>query len=418
VLVHARELQLASAPLSQLLSHTGSYLWGRGLNVLRARKLHEEALVMRQGLYDGDHRDVAWSMNELAIDLHDLRQVARARELHEQALAMLQRLHDGDHPDVALALSNLGNDMHDLGKVARARELHEQALAMLQRLHSGDHRDLVMGLNNLAIDLRVLRKHGRARELHEQALAMLQRLFKGDHPEVVVSLNNLAIDLRALKNHGGARELHEQALAMLQRLHDGDHRDVVVGLHNLAIDLNAVGDHEQARELDAQASAMLQRLNNMEPPSVIELLQSGQRALAAAITEAEKKEDPSDAEARNDYGFCILPDHPALAMKELDAAIELGYPRPEITLANQMFGLFLLQRYAPALDAAERLFQQDRRGQATLWDWRGIPDFSLIRVEPRCYAAHFALKIAQTMGNKQAIDRWARQAERFELEEY
>jgi hypothetical protein len=92
VLDHARAEQLSSPATSELLSRTGSYLWGRGLDVRLARELDEEALAMRQRLYAGDHPDVAASLNNLAIDLRVLGEDGRARELHEQARAMKERL--------------------------------------------------------------------------------------------------------------------------------------------------------------------------------------------------------------------------------------------------------------------------------------------------------------------------------------
>jgi tetratricopeptide (TPR) repeat protein len=89
---------------------------------------------------------------------------------------MYQRLYDGDNPNVANSLSNLALVLHDLGEAERARELHEQALAMRRRLFEGDHPDVADSLNNLAFDLRRAGEHARARELNEQALAMRQRL--------------------------------------------------------------------------------------------------------------------------------------------------------------------------------------------------------------------------------------------------
>jgi hypothetical protein len=49
---------------------------------------------MRQRLYDGDHPDVASSLNNLAVDLRALGEHGRARELDEQALAMRHRLEE------------------------------------------------------------------------------------------------------------------------------------------------------------------------------------------------------------------------------------------------------------------------------------------------------------------------------------
>ena len=72
---------------------------------------------MRQRLYEGDHPDVAASLNSLAIGLRKAGEYGRAQELDEQALAMDQRLHEGDHPDVATSLSNLASDLTALGSM-------------------------------------------------------------------------------------------------------------------------------------------------------------------------------------------------------------------------------------------------------------------------------------------------------------
>jgi hypothetical protein len=218
VLDQARAVQLSNPALSQLLSRTGSYLWGRRIDVRLARELHEQALAMRQQLHDADHVSVADGLTVLALDLRELGELGRARELDEQALAMYQRLYEGDHPNVATSLNNLAADLSALGEDGRARELDEQALAMRQRLYEGDHPSVANSLSNLAIDLRAFGEHGRARELNEQALAMYQRLYEGDHPNVATVLNNLAADLTELGEPGRARELNEQALAMRQRL--------------------------------------------------------------------------------------------------------------------------------------------------------------------------------------------------------
>jgi Domain of unknown function (DUF4062)/Tetratricopeptide repeat len=134
VLDHAHAAQLTSPAVSELLTRTGRYLWGRGLNMRLAVELHERALEMWQQLHDGDHPNIADSLTLLAIDLRVLGEHRRARELDEQALAMYQRLFDGDHPEVARLLSNLAVDLRELGELGRARELNEQALAMRQRL--------------------------------------------------------------------------------------------------------------------------------------------------------------------------------------------------------------------------------------------------------------------------------------------
>jgi tetratricopeptide (TPR) repeat protein len=259
VIAHSLDRGLTSPALSDLLTRTGTYLRSRGLLKL-AHELHEEALAMRQRLYNGDDASVAASLATLSISCYVLGAYERALELDEQALAMYQRLLKGDHPNLATIMNNVASDLYMLEGYERARDLHEQALVMRQRLYSGDHPDVAQSLSNLAFDMRKAGEFARALELDQQALEMRQRLDNGDHPNVGRCLSFVAIDLRELGEQERARQLDGQALAMFQRLYDGDHPDVASSLGSLAIDLRQAGDYRRARELDEQALGMLQRL--------------------------------------------------------------------------------------------------------------------------------------------------------------
>ena len=73
--------------------------------------------------------------------------------MFEEALARFQQLYQGDHPNIAISLNNLANGLRGLrglGEPERARDLDEQALAMRQRLYDGDHPDIAASLHNLA----------------------------------------------------------------------------------------------------------------------------------------------------------------------------------------------------------------------------------------------------------------------------
>jgi tetratricopeptide (TPR) repeat protein len=219
---HARSQQLATSALAELLHRMSIYIWARGLGLSRARDLDEQALGMRQRLYEGDHPQIAASLDSLAVDLYELGEYARARDLHQQALAMYRRLYKGDHPRIAHTLNNLAVALRELGEFKRARHLDEQALAMYRRLYKGDDPRIATNLNDLADDLRALGEHAHARDLHQEALAMRQRLYEGDHPQIADSLNDLAITVRALGEHAHARDLDERALAMRKRLAERD----------------------------------------------------------------------------------------------------------------------------------------------------------------------------------------------------
>jgi hypothetical protein len=63
--------------------------------------------------------------------------------------------------------------------------------------------------------------------------------------------------------------------------------------------------------------------------------------------------------------------------QEILAAEALGFTPRSVNLANRMYGLFRLRRYASALEVAERLFQEDDH-EAWLWDWRTDPENTTI----------------------------------------
>jgi hypothetical protein len=152
---------------------------------------------------------------------------------------------------------------------------------------------------------------------------------------------------------------------------------------------------------------------NQLTSAAIEFLHAGRRSAAAALFEAAKRESANDPEVRNNYGFCILPDDPEAGLQEVHAAGELGFIPRGVTLANRMYGLFRLQRFASALEAAERLFhEEDAHHDAYLWDWRKGPENAkVICVTPHTYGVQFALDIAEVAGDAAQAAVWATRAE-------
>jgi tetratricopeptide (TPR) repeat protein len=269
---HASRQRLVVPALGELLHRMGVYVGSRGLGLARGRELDEQALAMRQQLYDGDHPDIARSLNNVAVDLWLLGELARARTLFEQVLTMRQRLYPGDHRDIFRSLDTLGEVLLTLGEPVEAREVFEQALGMAQRLYDGDHPDVARALAGPAEALRALGEPDQARELDEQGLAMSRRLYEGDHPDIARSLNNLGDDMYMVEAYQDAQELHEQALAMRQRLYGDDHLDVARSLNNVAKDLRGLGDYPRAHQLHERALAMCQRLYAGNHPDTANIL--------------------------------------------------------------------------------------------------------------------------------------------------
>jgi tetratricopeptide (TPR) repeat protein len=104
---------------------------------------------------------------------------------------MDQRLYEGDHPDVAMSLNNLALLYSSQGRYSEAEPLYNQALAMDQRLYEGDHPHVAMSLNNLALLYSSQGRYSEAEPLYNQALAMCERVLGGNHPTTAMVRENL-----------------------------------------------------------------------------------------------------------------------------------------------------------------------------------------------------------------------------------
>jgi tetratricopeptide (TPR) repeat protein/CHAT domain-containing protein len=276
-----------------------------------AELLYQQALAMRQRLFKGDHPDLAQSLNNLAALYESQGRYSEAEPLKQQALTMRQHLFKGDHPDLATSLNNLAFLYDSQGRYSEAESRFQQALAMRQRLFKGDHPDLATSLNNLAALYESQGRYSEAEPLKQQALAMRQRLFKGDHPDVASSLNNLAFLYDSQGRYSEAEPLYQQALIMTQHLFKGDHPDLATSLNNLAFLYYNQGRYSEAEPLHQQALAMKQRLFEGDHPDLVQSLNG-----LAALYESQGRY--SEAEPLFQQALMMIQslfegDHPELA---------------------------------------------------------------------------------------------------------
>jgi tetratricopeptide (TPR) repeat protein len=222
---------------------------------------------MRRRVIQGDHPDLAGSLNNVGYCLQILGRPAEALRHYEESLAMRRRLFPGDHPDVATAISGVARCHVALGRPADALPLLEEVLAMNTRI--GDTgRGAANALDNLASCLEDLKRAGDALPLREEALAILRRTCAGDDPDLATAVGNLGYCLMALGRLKEALARFEEAAEMGRRLFPGGHRDAVARLGNMASCLSKLGREREARPLYEEALAMSRRLFGGDHPDV------------------------------------------------------------------------------------------------------------------------------------------------------
>ena len=235
---------------------------GQGL-YRQAEAWYADCLSVTESRFEGDHPEVAISLNNLAA-LYCLQgRLSEAEPLYLQALEMNQRLYVGDHPQIARSLNNIAGLYDSQGRSSEAELLYLQALEINQRLYVGDHPQIAGSLNNLAEHYRAQKRLGEAEPLYLQALEINQRLYAGDHPDVASSLNNLG----AFYNDQGrvveAEPLLVRALAMCEKTLGADHPNTVITRQGLAIVRQAMQSVPPSRQKEPLIVRVLRKIRSL-----------------------------------------------------------------------------------------------------------------------------------------------------------
>lgn len=246
--------------LSLLISYgsLGDALAMQG-NLPKALNAYLESLALAVSLAGADPGNGQWQHNlsvsydRAAGQLKKLGSRGEARAFYERALAIRESFLGADHPDVAASLDNLADELTDERDLAGARRLFERSLAIYEKVLGPEHPHAVPALNNLAILLSGEGDLASARRLFERALAIRERVLGPEHPDTATIRKNLANLLMQAGDLAGARRSFERVLPVLERLLGPEHPSAFLVLHQLAAVLNKLGDHVGALRLFERA---------------------------------------------------------------------------------------------------------------------------------------------------------------------
>lgn len=245
----------------------GHYHSARGLYPL-ARVANEQALALARKVLGEQDPGILTCMNDLAVTLYALGDLARARALQEQVLASRRELLGERHPDTLGSMENLAVTLSELGDLARARALQEQALATRREVLGESHPDTLRSMSLLADTLSELGDLAGAQVQCEPALAVFRELQGERHPDTLRSMDSLAATLFRQGDLAGARTLQKRVLTLRRELQGERHPDTTVTAWNLlgtlwhldaAEEAARVRDDHLAWLLDAAAECLDRR---------------------------------------------------------------------------------------------------------------------------------------------------------------
>jgi tetratricopeptide (TPR) repeat protein len=102
----------------------------------QAEPLHKRALTIRKKVLGLEHRDVAESLNNLALLYNNQGKLLEAEPLYKQALEILEKVLGSDNPYVLLTLNNLASLYAKQGRHAEAETLRARALQIKRKMET------------------------------------------------------------------------------------------------------------------------------------------------------------------------------------------------------------------------------------------------------------------------------------------
>jgi hypothetical protein len=118
------------------------------------------------------------------------------------------------------------------------------------------------------------------------------------------------------------------------------------------------------------------------------LLRQGRGHEAATLFEFASNRRPADAEARNNLGFCLIPENPKRALSELEAAAQMGYHDTVINVYNCVCCHLALRQPRAAIALADSYWKgpNDRAIAAILWRRTPNSEWEITEVSDARYA--------------------------------
>jgi serine/threonine protein kinase/Tfp pilus assembly protein PilF len=264
----ARDLQAQPDVQAQMFTGIGRTYERMGLRD-KARPLLERALAIGRRTFEGDHAQVAQTLNDLGVLQRDAANLDAAEALLTESLAMRRRLFGPVDKDVAVTLVEFARVLRDRGRSAEAEAPAREALAIRQQVFGEEHRETATSKNELGLLLLERGELDEAEPLLRQNVATSERVLGASHPNAAASKANLARLLNARGNPAGAEVLLREALAVQRRTFGEFSTQVAGTLNNLALNVAAQGRFTEAQPMFEEALRIGQSHLSADHPRVV-----------------------------------------------------------------------------------------------------------------------------------------------------
>ncbi|MEM1169737.1 MAG: CHAT domain-containing tetratricopeptide repeat protein [Cyanobacteria bacterium P01_H01_bin.35] len=213
----------------------------------------EQAAALALQLWGENHKNVATSLNALAILYYSQGRYLEAEPLYQQVIEIFKIALPPNHPFFASSLNNLAELYRSQGRYSEAEPLLQQAIEIFKIALPPNHPTLASSLNTLAILYYSQGRYSEAEPLYQQAIEIDKIALPKNHPERANSLNNLAGLYRSQGRYSEAEPLLQQAREIDKIALPTNHPFFARTLNNLAELYRYQGRYSEAEPLYQQA---------------------------------------------------------------------------------------------------------------------------------------------------------------------
>ena len=276
-----------------------------------AERWYRKSLAIREEVLGNDHPDYAWSLSNLAVLYHGMRQYEKSEPLYLEAKTIREKVLGKKHPEYAMSLNHLGVLYQDMYQYEKAEPLLLEAKVLREKVFGKEHSEYAMILNNLAIMYRRLGKYEKAEPLFLEASAIRKKALGKEHPDYAASVNGLANLYEKMGQLKKAEILYLEAKDIYESVWGSEHPAYATILLNLALLYEGMGQYQNAEPLFLEAKIIFSESLGKEHPAYATSLNN--LALMYKSMGQYENAEPLFLEAKGIWGKIVGEKHPDYA---------------------------------------------------------------------------------------------------------
>ena len=192
-------------------------------NLDTAKYLYEKSIEILRKLVKPPNSKIAEALNDYGTLQMDLSKYKDAKKSFEESLTNYINIYGKEHKDVASTYNNLALDFHYLNELDSAEKYYQTAYDLNKKIFGDSSLSVTYNINNLAFVAQDKGNYLAAESLFSKAYNLRKKILGDNHPEVTVNKYNLGCLLFFLGKYKQSEALITEAIKSWGKKLDKNH---------------------------------------------------------------------------------------------------------------------------------------------------------------------------------------------------